>query len=84
MSVENETLASTRGENLQRMGSDNDLKSFSRSWQIEAAKHNYVYSFSWLGRPIIQLPQDVFAMQELIWSIQHAGTKRGVRWSGRR
>ncbi len=27
----------------------------------------YSYNFSWLGRPIIQYPQDVVAMQELIW-----------------
>jgi cephalosporin hydroxylase len=30
----------------------------------------YSYNFSWLGRPIIQYPQDIIAMQELIWSIQ--------------
>jgi cephalosporin hydroxylase len=30
----------------------------------------YSYNFSWLGRPIIQYPQDIVAMQELIWTIQ--------------
>ncbi|MBT9584579.1 cephalosporin hydroxylase family protein [bacterium] len=30
----------------------------------------YSYNFSWLGRPIIQYPQDMLAMQELIWAIQ--------------
>lgn len=30
----------------------------------------YSYNFSWLGRPIIQYPQDMLAMQELIWSIK--------------
>lgn len=30
----------------------------------------YSYNFSWLGRPVIQYPQDIIAMQELIWSIQ--------------
>jgi cephalosporin hydroxylase len=30
----------------------------------------YSYNFSWLGRPIIQYPQDMIAIQELIWSIQ--------------
>jgi cephalosporin hydroxylase len=30
----------------------------------------YSYNFSWLGRPIIQYPQDIVAMQELIWLIQ--------------
>ncbi len=70
MSFENEPFASARTQNIASMGADNDLKTFSRTWQVEAAKHNYTYNFSWLGRPIIQLPQDVFAMQELIWSIQ--------------
>ena len=27
----------------------------------------YSYNFSWLGRPIIQYPQDIVAMQEIIW-----------------
>src|SRR5438309_6465587 len=30
----------------------------------------YSYNFSWLGRPIIQYPQDIVAMQELVWSLQ--------------
>jgi len=30
----------------------------------------YSYNFSWLGRPIIQYPQDIIAMQEIIWSVQ--------------
>jgi len=30
----------------------------------------YSYHFEWLGRPIIQYPQDIVAMQELIWQVQ--------------
>lgn len=30
----------------------------------------YSYNFSWMGRPIIQYPQDMIAMQEIIWKIQ--------------
>jgi len=30
----------------------------------------YSYNFSWLGRPIIQYPQDLVAMQEIIWAVQ--------------
>jgi len=33
------------------------------------AEANYTYGFSWLGRPIIQLPQDIVAFQELITAI---------------
>lgn len=30
----------------------------------------YSYNFSWLGRPIIQYPQDILAMQEILWRVQ--------------
>jgi len=30
----------------------------------------YSYNFKWLSRPIIQYPQDIVAMQELIWQIK--------------
>lgn len=30
----------------------------------------YVYNFTWMGRPIIQYPQDMVAMQELIWQVK--------------
>ena len=30
----------------------------------------YSYNFSWLGRPIIQYPQDMIATQEIIWTVQ--------------
>ena len=68
MSVEDESFASARDQNIAAMGADNDLKKSSRNWQVEAANHHYIYNFTWMGRPIIQLPQDVFAMQELIWA----------------
>jgi len=36
----------------------------------ESVDANYSYNFTWMGRPIIQYPQDILAMQELIWSIK--------------
>jgi len=83
MSVEGEQFASARAQNIAGLGRDPDLRSLSRTWQVEAARHNYIYNFSWLGRPIIQLPQDVFAMQELIWSIQpHLIIETGIAHGG--
>lgn len=35
-----------------------------------STKPKYSYNFTWMGRPIIQYPQDMVAMQELIWSIK--------------
>ena len=37
---------------------------------LEGVKANYSSTFIWLGRPIIQIPQDMFAMQEIIWSVR--------------
>lgn len=42
----------------------------AREFLIESAKARYSYNFHWLGRPIIQYPQDIVAMQELIWTIK--------------
>jgi len=36
----------------------------------ETAEYQYSYNFTWLGRPIIQFPQDMIAMQELIWQVK--------------
>ena len=33
-------------------------------------RRQYAYNFSWLGRPIIQNPNDIVAMQEIIWEVQ--------------
>jgi cephalosporin hydroxylase len=39
-------------------------------WGLAAAPYRYTYNFRWLGRPIIQLPQDIMAVQELIWEVK--------------
>ncbi len=51
-------------------GQDNDLAAVGRTWFNLANARKYSYHFEWLGRPIIQYPQDLIAMQELIWSIK--------------
>ena len=49
---------------------DERLKSDAAAFMRSSIAGQYSYNFSWLGRPIIQYPQDMIAMQELIWSIQ--------------
>lgn len=56
--------------NITGLGNDAALKAQSAEWINQIARHKYTYNFKWMGRPIIQLPQDIVAMQELIWSIQ--------------
>ena len=52
------------------MGADPALKEASLRWMIASDAYKYTYNFSWLGRPIIQFPQDMIAMQEIIWSVR--------------
>lgn len=54
-------------ERIQSYADDQSLRTQSRDWLETTMAAKYVYNFSWLGRPIIQYPQDMVAMQELIW-----------------
>lgn len=56
--------------NILGISKDNDMLDLSRIWLRDTLKHRYTYNFSYLGRPIIQYPQDMVAMQELIWQIK--------------
>lgn len=42
----------------------------SQAWLRSGWDNKHVYSFSWLGRPIIQLPEDMFRLQETIYAIK--------------
>lgn len=42
----------------------------SREWFQHSIKEKYSYNFSWMGRPIIQYPSDLLAMQEIIWRVK--------------
>jgi cephalosporin hydroxylase len=53
--------------NIARLKHDGDLRRLSNSWIQAIAPYKYSYNFTWLGRPVIQLPQDLMAMQEIIW-----------------
>lgn len=51
-------------------GADAELAQATRAWMDRANAGKYSYHFEWMGRPIIQYPQDIVAMQELIWRVQ--------------
>jgi cephalosporin hydroxylase len=63
-------FATERDDRIKALSDDNVLREESRVWIDKAFRHKYMYNFSWLGRPIIQFPADVVAMQELIWTVQ--------------
>lgn len=49
---------------------DKNWRDQSSQWLQRAFQQRYMYNFDWLGRPIIQTPIDIVAMQELIWQIK--------------
>jgi cephalosporin hydroxylase len=51
-------------------GEDQAVQKATREWINNANRLKYSYHFEWLGRPIIQYPQDMVAMQELIWQVK--------------
>lgn len=55
---------------IEAYGRDQGFQSLSRDWLVASMRRQYVYNFNWLGRPIIQYPQDMVGMQELIWSVR--------------
>lgn len=57
-------------EEVTIQGADPALGRASSAWMNLANPLKYSYHFEWLGRPIIQYPQDMIAMQEIIWSVQ--------------
>jgi cephalosporin hydroxylase len=51
-------------------GSNKRLRKAGDEFLVESVKAKYSYNFSWFGRPLIQYPQDIIAMQELIFRIR--------------
>lgn len=60
----------TQGGTEFPIGSPEAFKIISDVWLRSGWDTKYVYSFSWMGRPIIQLPEDLIRIQEVIYDIQ--------------
>ena len=55
---------------INHSGLNKEIIRAADAFMVASTEPKYSYNFSWLGRPIIQYPQDIIAMQELIWSIR--------------
>jgi cephalosporin hydroxylase len=73
MSNQRNPVAAFVEERAQRVLSYKDnaaLKEAATAFNVASNKAQYSYNFSWMGRPIIQYPQDMIAMQEIIWELK--------------
>jgi len=54
----------------ERNFADKKLLDAAKAWHDASREYDYQYMFEWMGRPIIQDPQDICAIQELIWRVK--------------
>lgn len=59
-----------RNQRVAANGENASLQAAANTFNEASNKAQYSYNFSWMGRPIIQYPQDMIAMQEIIWSLK--------------
>ena len=57
-------------EEILAQGQESELADLARGWMSAANVKRYSYHFDWMGRPIIQYPQDMIAMQEIVWEVK--------------
>lgn len=67
---QSEDFEKIKRQYIEEMCKDKNLLALTDKWFIESCKYNYSYNFTWMGRPIIQFPQDIIAMQEIIWEVK--------------
>src|SRR5437660_8267604 len=59
-----------RRDRLSSNAENEGLRDAASRFLLESIAFSYSYNFEWLSRPIIQYPQDIVAMQELIWRVR--------------
>jgi cephalosporin hydroxylase len=70
-------------KNAQTQVKDGALRSLARDFVIQSDKYGYGYQWTWLGLPIIQMPQDIVATQEIIWECKpDVIIEAGIAWGG--
>ena len=62
MSFDDEVAARVAGN-----ATNKSLQGAARAMMDQSIRAMYSYNFAWMGRPIIQYPQDIVAVQELVW-----------------
>lgn len=68
--MKNSEFEKRNKEKIRLMALDKSLLAISKKWFLKSYKYEYSYHFKWLGRPIIQYPQDIIALQEIIWKVK--------------
>ena len=66
-----------------QLSHDDNLAGLAREFVVESDKCGYAYQWSWCDLPILQLPQDVIATQEIIFKCKPSVIiETGIAWGG--
>jgi cephalosporin hydroxylase len=65
-----EVFAQERRDRIASFATEKTLNELSHQWIFHSMQQKYLYNFDWLGRPIIQYPEDMVAVQELVWTVR--------------
>jgi cephalosporin hydroxylase len=69
--------------NAKAQAKDEELKKLALDFIVESDKYGYGYQWTWLDMPMIQMPQDIVATQEIIWKTQpDVIIETGIAWGG--
>jgi cephalosporin hydroxylase len=78
-----EEFESLRTESALAMSGDTDLMDRARDLLIDADRYHWIHQTNWLGEPILNLPQDMFAIQEIIYKTRPKYIiELGIAWGG--
>lgn len=70
-------------QSAKEMAADSKLTEDSRDLLFRADQHRWIHQGTWLGEPVLNLPQDMFALQEIIFKTRPEYIiEIGVAWGG--
>lgn len=65
-----EQFEKEKAKNIEEQGKDYTVKKLALDFMVNTTKYKYSYNYTWMGRPIIQYPEDMIAMQEIIYEVK--------------
>ncbi len=70
-------------ENIKKAYDNPELHKSALDFITKSDQHNYAYNWTWLDMPIIQMPEDIMLVQEIIWETKpDIIIETGIAWGG--
>ena len=81
--ITRQEFADLQRKAAQEMAADTQLAADALDVLVRADRHRWLHQTTWMGEPILNLPQDMFALQEIIWRTRPEFVLEiGVAWGG--